>query len=94
MTYIINYPERLEKAIKALVDLREALLDAQSGDPHLFQSRRNDDAPITDGWEFWTTDEILERIASEVSEVLTKATCKKSLQVEFVGNPDDEHYGK
>jgi hypothetical protein len=62
--------------------LRNNLKELEKTEPSLFDG---DNPEINSNWEFWTTDEILERISAEISDVLL--TCKEDLQV--VGNSDE-----
>ena len=63
----IKNSDLLKKTLQDIKNLRESLIDLECANPHLFSHY---DGIITSGWEFWTTDEILERINEEISCVL------------------------
>jgi hypothetical protein len=78
----IEKPELFHKTLQDIKNLRESLKGLETANPHLFD-RYN--GCINMEWEFWSTDEILERVSEDISSVL--GTCKNPLQV--VGNPDE-----
>ena len=50
--------------------LRESLKELEESAPSLFSGH---EPPIRSNWEFWTTDEILETIHSDIQGALTNS---------------------
>lgn len=64
---IVKNHELLRRISSDIYALRNDLKELEKSNPSLFEG---DDPSIQSSWEFWTTDEILERIDGEINDVL------------------------
>lgn len=67
---LINDHELCRRILSNIYHLRNNLKELEKFNPGLFELLDENDTLVSSHWEFWTTDEILEIIGSELGDAL------------------------